>query len=329
MAETVRVGFVGTGGIATHKHMPALQEIEGVEMVAMCDAIESKAQEAAATFGGKAFTDHRKMFDEVEMDALYVCLPPCAHTDAELIAAQKGIHLFAEKPVALTMDKALEIMEAVEKAGVITAVGYGPRNSAAARQAKTFLEGKTVVMAAVTRYGGVPGDEHHWWRVMAKSGGPLVEQTTPNVDLLLYLLGDVKEVHARYALRALGDMPNLDVPDAQVVSLVFADGTPAFVGVTCAMTKGGGGSTAELVLRDMRLSFGREGLQVTPEGAAELPPVPEVPHVDVQFIDAIRTADQSKVGCSFREGVKTLDVTLAANESAQTGKPVVPHFAGS
>ncbi len=329
MAETVRVGFVGTGGIATHKHMPALQEIEGVEMVAMCDAVEARAQEAAAAFGGQAFADHRKMFDKVEMDALYVCLPPYAHTDAELIAARKGIHLFAEKPVALTMDKALEIMEAVEKAGVITAVGYVPRNSGAARQAKVFLEGKTVVMAAVTRYGGVAGDEHHWWRVMEKSGGPLVEQTTHNVDLLLYLLGDVKEVYARYALRALGDMPNLDVPDAQVVSMVFADGTPAFISVSCAMTKGGGGSTAELILRDMRVTYGQEGLRVSPEGAAELPPVPQVPHVDVQFIDAIRTGDQSRVGCSFREGVKTLDVTLAANESAQTGRPVVPYFARS
>lgn len=329
MADALRVGFVGTGGIATHKHMPALQEIEGVEMVAMCDTARAKAQQAAAAFGGQVFTDHRKMFDTAEMDALYVCLPPDAHTDAEIIAAEKGIHLFAEKPVALTMDKALEIMGAVEKAGVITAVGYAPRNTGAARQAKAFLKGKTVVMAGVTRYGGVAGNEQHWWRVMAKSGGPLVEQTTHNVDLLLYLLGDVKEVYAQYALRALADMPNLDVPDAQVVSLVFADGTPAFVAVSCAMTKGGGGGTAELILRDMRLSIGRDGLRVTPEDAAELPPVPEVPHVDRQFVDAIRTGDQSKIGCSFREGVKTLDVTLAANESAQTGKPVVPYFARS
>ena len=327
MSETIRIGFVGTGGIATHKHMPALKEIEGAEMVAMCDTAEDRAQEAAANYGGAVYTDFRKMLDEVEMDALYVCVPPFAHEDAEIIAAQKGIHVFVEKPVALTMDKALEIMEAVEKAGIITSVGYGPRNGAAAHQAKAFLEGKTVVMAGITRFGGVAGDDNHWWRVMAKSGGPLVEQTTHNVDLLCYLLGDVKEVYAHYALSALGDMPNLDVPDAQVIALTFACGTPAFAAVSCALTKGGGGQTAELILRDMRLSYTRDGLVVTPKDAAELPPLPEVPHIDQQFVDAIRTGDQSKIGCSYREGAKTLDVTLAANESAQTGKPVTPYFA--
>ncbi|MBN1675526.1 MAG: Gfo/Idh/MocA family oxidoreductase [Kiritimatiellae bacterium] len=327
MADSIRVGFVGTGGIATHKHMPKLKELEGVECVAMCDVAEDRAKEAAAKFGGKVFTDHRKMFDSVDMDAVYVCLPPFAHTDAEIIAAQKGIHLFAEKPVALTMDKALEILAAVEKAGIITAVGYGPRNTAPARQAKAFLEDKTVVMVTMTRFGGVAGGDSHWWRVMAKSGGPLVEQTTHGVDMLLYVLGDVKRVYANYALRVLGDMPNLDVPDAQLVTLEFASGALGFVGVSCALSKGAGGGGTEFILRDMRVSLGRDGVTLTPEGAAELPPLPEVPHVDVQFIDAIRTGDQARVGCSFREGAKTLDVTLAANESAATGQPVVPHFA--
>jgi len=326
-SNPIRIGFVGTGGIATHRHMPALQKIEGVEMVAMCDVAEERAKQAAETFGGQPFTDYRRMFDTVEMDAVYVCLPPFAHEDAELIAAKKGLHLFAEKPVALTMDKALEIMEAVEKAGVLSAVGYGPRNTAGGRQLKQFLADKTVVLAGMTRYGRVAGGDTHWWRVMNKSGGALVEQTTHGVDLLLYVLGDVKEVYAQYALRALGDMPNLDVPDAQVVSLVFASGVPAYVAVSCALNEGGGGSTMEFILRDMRVLYGRGGLSVVPEGAAELPPLPSVPNVDEQFVDAIRTGDQSKIGCSYREGVKTLDVTLAANESAATGKPVTPYFA--
>ena len=323
----IRIGFVGAGGIATRKHMPALQGIEGVEMVAMCDTAEARAREAAGEFGGEVFTDYRRMFDQVEMDAVYVCVPPFAHEDAEIIAAEKEIHLFVEKPVALTMEKALEVMEAVEKAGIVTSVGYGPRNTAAAHQAKAFLEGKTVVMAMVTRLGGVPGDESHWWRVMSRSGGPLVEQTTHNLDLLRYLIGDVKEVYAHYDLRGVGDLPNLDVPDSQMIQLIFEDGTPAFVGVSCALTKGGGGQTADLILQDMRLSYTRDGLVLRPEGAAELPPLPEVPHIDQVFVDAVRTGDASQIGCSYREGAKTLDVTLAANASAETGKPVTPYFA--
>ena len=109
MADRVRVGFVGTGGIATEFHLPALKEIEGVEITALCDVAKERAEEAATAFGGRVYGDHRRMLDEEDLDALFVCLPPFAHTDAELIAAQKKIHLFVEKPIALDMEQGIEM----------------------------------------------------------------------------------------------------------------------------------------------------------------------------------------------------------------------------
>ena len=92
MLEKVRIGFVGTGGIAAH-HMGNLKKLEAVQFAAMCDVVEERAAEPAEEHDCPAFTDYRRMLDEVEMDALYVCVPPFAHEDAELRAAERGIPL--------------------------------------------------------------------------------------------------------------------------------------------------------------------------------------------------------------------------------------------
>ena len=68
--EKVRIGFVGTGGIAAH-HMGNLKKLEAVQFAAMCDVVEERAAEPAEEHDCPAFTDYRRMLDEVEMDALY------------------------------------------------------------------------------------------------------------------------------------------------------------------------------------------------------------------------------------------------------------------
>src|SRR3954447_10408235 len=135
MAETVKVAFVGTGGIANH-HLSGLAEIEGVEIVALCDVAEERAAAAVAKYGGQVHTDYRRMLDEVAMDALYVCVPPFAHQDAEILAAQKGVHLFVEKPVVMHLETGLKILQAIEKAGVMSSVGYGMRYTPAVQAVK-------------------------------------------------------------------------------------------------------------------------------------------------------------------------------------------------
>jgi len=67
VAKTIKVGIIGTGGIAGGKHMPALAKVEGVEMVAFCDVIETKALAAAAKYGtpdAKVYTDYTKLLQD-------------------------------------------------------------------------------------------------------------------------------------------------------------------------------------------------------------------------------------------------------------------------
>ena len=102
----VKVGFIGTGGIS-RPHRKHLKNMDDVEVVAMCDLEKDRVAEAAEEWNAAVYTDYKTMLENEEMDALYVCIPPFAHEEQEIIAAEKGIALFVEKPVSVTADRPL------------------------------------------------------------------------------------------------------------------------------------------------------------------------------------------------------------------------------
>ncbi len=320
---SITVGFIGAGGRAG-SHMRALKEIDDVKITAICDVVEEKANQVAGELGANAYTDYHDMLDQEDLTAIYVVVPTFAHYDAEVLAAQKGVHLFLEKPVAPSMEKAAEILAAIQKAGVLSCVGYQVRYSGVTQQARAFLQGRTVAMAIANRWGGLPGTP--WWRVMAQSGGQLVEQTTHQVDLLRYLVGEVEEVQAYYATRVLGDVPELDIPDVYAVNLKFTNGAIGSLSSACLMREGGGGSGIQVLLKDMRVEIGRESIIVNPKDSGEAGPIPETQDIDQVFMNAIRTGDGSAILSDFEDGARSLDISIAANRSAESGKPEKTYF---
>ena len=319
----VRVGFVGAGGNA-RGHMGRLAEIEGVSIVAIADLVEELARKTAGEHGATAYTDYHKLLDAEQLDALYVSIPPFAHTDAEVLAAQAGLQLFVEKPVVLDMDKGFEILEAIQSAGVLSSVGYQLRLMDTTQRLKAWLADKTVAMISSHRWGGLPGTA--WWRVMDKSGGQLHEQTTHQLDLMRYVTGDeVVEVSARYALRTMGEIESLDIPDSQAVVLEFASGMLATISTSPMMTQGGGKSDIVFLLRDRIVEWSTQVIKTSPGEVPEFAGEPaETPNIDQVFVAAIRAGDQSLIPCSYEDGLRTCAVTLAANESAASGRPVKP-----
>lgn len=321
---SIKVGFVGAGNKA-NGHMKALNEIEDVDITAICDVSEDTARRVAEEQKATAYTDYKEMIDKEDLDAMYVVVPTFAHFDAEVLAVQKGIHLFGEKPVAPTMEKALEILEAVKKAGVISCVGYQLRYFGFIQQARQFLTDKEVAMAICSRHHGYA--KTPWWRVMAQSGGQIVEQTTHQIDMLRYLIGEVDEVHAYYALRAMQDVENFDIPDVYALNLKFSNGAIGSLTSACMMEKGGGGSGTQFLLTDsLAVSFGRDGIEVSPDEGVTVPDLPENGNIDAVFMDAIRRNDPSQILSDFEDGVRSLDICLAANKSAETGKPEPTYF---
>ena len=101
----VKVAFVGIGGIM-EVHLRNLSAMKDVRMVAYCDTDIERAKRAAKVYGGRSYTDVRRMYDKERPRAVFVAVPPFAHGEPEIEAAKRGIHLFVEKPIALTRDTA-------------------------------------------------------------------------------------------------------------------------------------------------------------------------------------------------------------------------------
>ena len=75
----LKVGFIGCGGM-NKSHMNRVKAIRGCEIVALCDVVKARAEETAEDFGGAAFTDHKAMISDVDMDACFIAMPPFANS---------------------------------------------------------------------------------------------------------------------------------------------------------------------------------------------------------------------------------------------------------
>jgi myo-inositol 2-dehydrogenase / D-chiro-inositol 1-dehydrogenase len=320
----VRVGFVGCGGMAGgHIENWARMRDQGedVALTAFCDLDGPRAERYATRFDGRAYTDFRPMLDREELEAVYVVVPPHAHTGAELLAARKGCALFVEKPIANSLETAQEIASAIDKAGVVNSVGYHMRYQESTDRAREALQGKTVGMVIGYWMGGMPGVP--WWRRLEESGGQFVEQTTHIFDLARYLVGDVTEVYANATVRALQNVEKFNVTDVGAANLKFANGAIGTIHNTCLLqmgyTTGLHVLTPELIVE----VTGSTCRLIEPSRRTEYP-TRDNPYQreDRIFLDAIRTGDRAAIRSTYADGLKSLAATLAANESYQTGQPV-------
>jgi predicted dehydrogenase len=322
----LRVAFVGTGGIAG-RYLQTLEREHAAgraTLAAACDLVEERAARAARPFGARVYTDWRRCLEAERYDAVFVCVPPDAHQGQELLAAERGAHLFVAKPVALDLGYAREVLQAVRRAGVLASSGYMWRYSDINEAVRAALEGRPVGLVLGTYLGGLPGTP--WWRVKARSGGQMVEQTTHIFDLARYFAGEVEAVSCFGTLRMLRDVPGLDVEDASVCNLRFASGAVGNIASTCAAERGGR-ADLEIVARGCLVRYNAwgsyrawvDGREV--EGRNARDPYDEIV---LAFLRALRTGDAALLRCPYADAVRTLAVTLAAERSLVAGGAVVP-----
>jgi myo-inositol 2-dehydrogenase / D-chiro-inositol 1-dehydrogenase len=318
----VKIGFVGCGGIA-NAHMKNLAKIDNAEMVAFSDIVEEKAEAAADEYGGTSFGgDYAEMYEKADLDAVYVCLPPFAHEDQELLATEAGLALLVEKPLALSMEKAREIEDAIEDAGVINCSAYHWRTHDTMKWALEALEGETIGLVLGWWMGGLPGVM--WWRQQDMSGGQILEQTTHIIDSARYIAGEVERVSAEMALRVMTDVEKISVPDVGVVNLRFESG--AVGNITNSCIPPGWRNGLCIVGEKKTVVFDQFNFELrTPSGTETMSWQPIASHFreSVLFVNAVEQNDQSLILSDYSNGVKSLAVSIAANESAESGEPVM------
>lgn len=319
----IRVGFVGAGGIAG-LHASKLSTIPEVEIASVADIVYDKARSFSEKYGGKPYNDWREMYKNEKLDAVWICIPPYAHTDEVEEAAEKGIHVFIEKPIALTLEKAEDMRRAVEKSGVISWVGYHFRQAYSIRRCKSILSESGPVGIVLGRWwGGIVGDPKHWWWKRELSGGQIVEQATHIFDLARFLVGDVSRVYAELTKSMLTDIPDLTIEDAAATVLRFKNGAIGVITNTCGANPQAHKVEMDIVARRAHIEIRgtKKATIYRIDGVEDITSLND-PYLDedLKFIKAIKGEGESEVPIS--EGVKTLKLTLAALEAYEKTLPI-------
>lgn len=330
----LRVALAGAGLIARLVHLPNLAALPGVAVVGVADPDEARAREAAAPFPtARAYASAEAMLDEAAPDALILCAPPFARGDLVAWAAGRGVHLYVEKPAALTLAEARRDLAAVERAGVVAALGHMWRSTSAARAMAAALRDAPGPATAITGrlLNGPPGPA--WSFDAALSGGLLVEFGSHLLDAMRAVGGPVAEVSGVGA-HVTPDPDGRRGPDTALLTLRFASGAVGTAHVTWAHYSAAWDVLALTPHGPLHWHLGPERLEGPVATAGpDLPPEgtpwhgfggPSWRNALAGFLDAVRARDPSAVACSFRDGANTLALALAAREAIWSGRAVAP-----
>ncbi len=316
---TQRVGFVGVGGIASI-HLDTVDQHPEATVRAVADVDSDRAEATGASYDAAVYTDGEELIASEELDALVIAVPPFAHGPYERQAAERGLDLFVEKPVGLAMEAVDETRELVERAGVLTQVGYVCRYGDITERARELLDGRAIGTINSTYWSEVPPTA--WWGERAKSGGQLVEQSTHVFDLHRYLAGDVSTVVGSGTDGLLVD--GIDFQDATSVTMVHDTGCVSHVSSTCAAAEWrfevdvvADGAQLSMDFTDHTLTGVVDGEEVTYEGRGtwyerELR----------AFLDAVGGSSSASLRSPYADGMETLRLTLAAQEAVDIGARV-------
>ena len=245
------VGVVGLGMIAEF-HGAAVSAMTGAHIAGCCSLRAEAAADFAARYGGKAFRDLDAMLADPSIHILAICTPSGAHLEPALAAFAAGKHVICEKPLETTTSRIDRMTAAAEAAGVMLA-GIFPRRF---NPATKLLRDA----ARAGRFGRIASADAYvkWWRPQAyydsadwrgtwalDGGGALMNQSIHTIDLLLYVMGDVRHVRAKTRLIA---HERIEVEDVATAMLEFESGAIGVIqGSTAAWSKGGHPAEVQIV----------------------------------------------------------------------------------
>lgn len=325
--KKIKIGIVGCGWFGNF-HLDYLLTREDVEVVALVSTNHEKLENTAKKAPhAQLFYDYHSLLETpMQLDSLIVCIPPHKHDDLEIAAAKKGIHLYVEKPIGLSLEKVHAIQSAIEDSGIITSVGYHERYNPSIVQLKDALRLEQVGLVQGRWLGDIPGAM--WWRQKGYSGGQVVEQSTHIVDLFRYLFGEIKSVYAQKIRGLVEGLPKYDIDDATSALITFESGAIATLMTGCYFEAGSPstGVQIEILCKHQKITY-RWMQDVTYEKTNEkiiTTSTIESHHTAMEvFIDALQTGNRDKIKSSYSDSVETLAVTLAINKSLEQNKPIL------
>jgi len=229
----VRVALVGCGRIARN-HVEAIARVDGLELTAVCDSDTERARSVGEAAGVPSFTSFDEMLREASCDAVAICTPSGLHPAQGIAAARAGKHVISEKPMAISLSEADELVAACDAAEVHLFVVKQNRLNPPIQLLRRALDkgrfGRIYVANATVRWSRPQEyyDSASWRGTWEFDGGAIMNQASHYVDLIQWLVGPVESVMAKTATLAR----QIEVEDTGIAILKFRNGALGVIEVT-------------------------------------------------------------------------------------------------
>jgi predicted dehydrogenase len=343
----VRIGIVGCGRVTGLRHLPAVQRLEEVEVVALADLDGDRLRAAGERFGvGRRYPDHESLVGDAEIDVVAVCVPAVQHAEVAAAALEGGKHLLLEKPVALSLADGERIAAAAARAEGKIVVGFNMRwHRLVARARELVTAGAVGKIHAVTTRFTSPFTyrevAHPWRRQRALGGGVIYEMAPHHFDVWRQLLGEeIVEVVAESRSTDWDDesaVVNGRTASGAFASSFFSQRGP---GANELEVSGEDGrlrlslyrfDSLELMSRETPAGDLRQRLSGVARSLRELPQGVAAARRGGDYVNSYRRewlhmADvvlkDEPVECTLEDGLRALEIMLAAGESAASRRAV-------
>ena len=337
----MRIAVVG-GGYGTKVVLPVLSDLDEFEPVAIWSRRPERARELAADAGLSLGTaDLDELLDLPGLEAVHVATPVTMHAQVAVAAAERGLHVLCEKPLAANLGEARRVASAIDRAGVVGVVNYGrrmqqTRQRLLERVREVVGRPRMVSVSLVHDDHAEPGSRPFTWvQDKEMGGGRLQGYGVHDLDLLIEAFGEVEAVAAGTEVGVPereaddGSARRVTAEDAYAILMRFAGGGLAVVGLvaTARHKRGdvvevhGEGGTVRLDA-EKRLWWGRAGEELQCEGPLEADSKDAYGRVACGFWAAIREGAPPEP--SLDEGLRVqavLDAVYVADEERRWVEP--------
>jgi myo-inositol 2-dehydrogenase / D-chiro-inositol 1-dehydrogenase len=350
--ERLRIGIIGCGRVTRLRHVPALARLPQAEIAGLADVDSSQVGELARQTGARAYPDHDALIADPEIDVVAVCVPAVHHAEVAVAALEGGKQVFLEKPVALRLMDGQRIAAAGARAKGQLIVGFNLRWHRLVKAACELVGAGAVgkVDAITTRFTSPIGNSDVFaaWRRKRMLGGGVINEIGPHHFDLWRQLAREEVVEVFAASRSVdGD------DDSAVVSARTESGAlvSSFFSQSTAEANEFEISGDQGRLRASLYRF--DSLELTPRGIPigdlrhrlrglvtmlrQLPAGLSASRRGGDYADSYRREWQhvvdvvrrgSAVECTIDDGLRALDIMLAASASAASGR-AIPIVRGS
>ena len=226
MSSRLNVGAIGLGRLGRVYAQDLAQRVPNARLVAVADQKADLAEGFAREFGvPKWYKSHQELLADKEVEAVAVVTSTSTHKEVVLDAVRNGKAVFCEKPIAMSLEEASEILATVKAAGVFFQPSFQRRFDAgyvaAQRQIAAGVIGTPVVLTSTSRDPFRPPLEFCDPKV---SGGLIADMGIHDFDVARMYMGDVKSVYAVGCTLAYPEMKSVGDIDNAIINMVFESG---------------------------------------------------------------------------------------------------------